>query len=270
VRLDLHCHSNHSDGSLSALELIQYAQHREIELLSITDHDNIDVYDEILNIETDIKIISGIEFSTTWNKIGIHVVGLNFDLKSAGLKQAISSQTIARMGRAKIIGKRLEKLGIKDTYKTIITTGKKYIGRPDFAQLLVKQGHCKDINSAFKKYLGAGKIGDVKNQWLTLKQVIDALKQASGMAVLAHPLFYRLTNSKLNRLIQEFKGLGGDGIEIVNGFQNPEKTDYLIMLCKKYNLLASMGSDFHSPSRWKRLGCDTQWLTATDVIWDKF
>ena len=270
MRIDLHCHSNHSDGSLSALELIKYAEQREIELLAITDHDNIDVYDEIKKIKTSIKIISGIEFSTTWSKIGIHIVGLNFDLDSVDLNRTISSQTNARIDRAKVIANRLEKHGIENAYNKIVGTGKKYIGRPDFAELLVKEGHCKDHNNAFKKYLGAGKVGDVKNQWLTLKEVIDRLKQASGMAVLAHPLYYNLSNSKLNRLIQDFKDLGGDGLEIVNGYQNPEKTDYLIKLCKKYNLLASIGSDFHSPSQWKHLGCDTAWLSNIDVIWDKF
>ncbi len=267
--VDFHCHSDCSDGQLSPVELIKWAEQRNVQMLSITDHDTLDAYQQ--KIKTPIKIITGIEFSTQWNKVGIHVVGLNVDANSKQLQQVVVAQKLQRLKRAEIIAKRLEKLGLKDALKTIQESQKKqFIGRPDFAQLLVNQGICTDFNQAFKKYLGTGKIGDVKNQWKKLNEVICAITQAGGVAVLAHPLYYQLSNSKLRRLLTDFKKAGGAGLEVINGYQNPDKTGYLSKLCQELEFNASIGSDFHSPNQWKKLGCDSRLIAELNPVWAEF
>ncbi len=266
--VDFHCHSTCSDGQLSPIELVKLAEQRKVKMLSITDHDTLDAYNQ--KIITPIKIITGIELSTQWNKIGIHIIGLNIDVTSKHLQEVVEAQKMVRIKRAEIIAKRLEKYGLENALELIKSSNHgSYIGRPDFAKLLVSQGICTDINQAFNKYLGAGKIGDVKNQWLNLDEIILAIKKARGVAVLAHPLYYKLTNAKLRRLLADFKNLGGDGLEVVNGYQNPDKTEYLAQLCTEFGFSASIGSDFHSSGQWKKLGCDTGLITELPAIWDK-
>lgn len=267
--LDFHCHTNCSDGELSPNKLIELAKQNSIKYLAITDHDNIDAYDLINQNQLDeLQLISGIEFSTTWNKIGVHIVGLNFDLKSPHIKNAIALQKQYRKNRAQIISNKLDKIGLSNAITKLTKLKKTQIGRPDFANLLVEEGICKDMKEAFKKYLGAGKIGDIKNQWLGFEEIIHTIKSAGGIAVLAHPLAYKLTNSKLKYLISEFKSNGGESVEVINGFQNRDKIEYLINLCKEFKLKASVGSDFHRPNNWTKLGCNSNLVSGVETIWD--
>ncbi len=267
--VDFHCHSNCSDGQLSPSGLIELAEERNVQTLAITDHDTLEAYQQ--NLKSSIKLITGIELSTVWNKIGIHVVGLNVDVKSKQLCQLVESQKLIRLKRAELIAKRLEKYGLKNALEEIKSKSQgSYIGRPDFAKLLVNQGICTDTNHAFKKYLGAGKTGDIKNQWQSMDEIIIAIIKAGGVAVLAHPLYYKLTNSKLRRLLIEFKNLGGVGLEVVNGYQNPDKTEYLSKLCQEFDFKASIGSDFHSHKQWKKLGCNSQIINGLNPIWAVF
>ncbi len=269
--VDFHCHTNCSDGELSPEMLVDLAKTNDIKILAITDHDNADAYSELkLDNLKGIKLISGIEFSTTWNKIGIHIVGLNFELSSDVINNAISKQKQFRIERAKIISKKLEKCGLENAYERLSQLKIKQIGRPDFAKLLVEEGICKDGTQAFKKYLGSGKVGDVKNQWLPFDEIIQSIQTAGGTAVLAHPLVYKMTNSKLKRLISDFKSAGGQAIEVISGYQNPDKTIYLQNLCKEFNLKASIGSDFHRHNDWTRLGCNTNMVLDMETVWEGF
>jgi predicted metal-dependent phosphoesterase TrpH len=267
MKIDLHCHSTYSDGSLTPLELLKKAEQKGIKILAITDHDNIDAHHELATINTSIQLITGVEFSSYWQKTGIHIVGLYVNIHSRTLTAAIKKQQSARDHRAKIISKKLEKLGLKNGYEQIKSKHpNRQIGRPDFAELLVSTGICKDRNQVYKKYLGAGKIGDVKNQWLDYQEIIAVIKRAGGVAILAHPLYYKLSNSKLNRLLQDFKKSGGQALEVINGYQNPDLTQYLIKLAQKYDFKASMGSDFHVPNRWCHLGCDSAYLQDLELV----
>lgn len=269
--VDLHCHSNCSDGALSPENLIKLAHKSDVELFSITDHDNVDAYSNINHIKTPLKIITGIEFSTVWNKIGIHIIGLNINTQSKQLQSSINSQKIARKDRAINISRRLEKYGLIDGYKKIISsTSPAQVGRPDFAKLLISEGIAKDWSQAFKKYLGAGKAGDVKSQWLSFNQVLACILESGGVPVLAHPLYYKLTNSKLKRLLADFVVQGGIGLEVLNGYQNTDKTQYLCQLCRDFGLRVSVGSDFHEPDGRKKLGIDIKYFTSMDSVWELF
>ena len=107
--IDLHCHTTCSDGELTPQQLLQLAEKQKIEVLAITDHDNIQAYAELKHISTTIKIITGVEFSTRWNKIGIHIIGLNFEITAKSIQQAVNYQQNARQQRAKLISQKLEK-----------------------------------------------------------------------------------------------------------------------------------------------------------------
>lgn len=270
--IDLHSHTTLSDGSLTPHELVLRAIEKGVDALAVTDHDTIDAYMELPASHDSIKLIAGIEFSTQWENTGIHVLGLNIDLGSDAINTGAQFQSEARLSRARIIGEKLAKKGIEDAFtgaRELAIGG--YIGRPHFAQHLVNVGKVSSIQAAFKKYLGAGKVGDVKQGWANLPQIIQWIRDANGIAVLAHPLKYKLTNSKLKRLLDCFLQEGGQGIEVVSGRQLPYQTQYLAQLCKQKNLLASCGSDFHRPTKhWAELGAFPQLPGNVIPVWDRF
>ena len=269
---DLHSHTTYSDGVLEPKELVSRALEKGVDVLSITDHDTIDAYQDLAVGHANIRIIPGIEFSTQWQNTGIHVLGLNVDVGSDALEAGTRYQAVARQSRAVMIGENLAKKGIKDAFAGASKLAKgNYIGRPHFARHLVNIGKVNSIQSAFKKYLGAGKTGDVKQHWVDLSKIIGWIRGANGIAVLAHPLKYKMTNSKLKRLLDDFLQLGGEGVEVVSGQQLPHQTQYMARLCEQKNLLASCGSDFHVPNKhWAELGAFSPLPRNVTPVWDRF
>ena len=269
---DLHSHTTLSDGVLTPRELIQRAVDKGVEALAITDHDTLDAYLEIPLIQDNIKLIPGIELSTQWETTGIHVLGLNVDLDSDAIKHAALTQSGARLERARRIGERLEKKGIKDAFGAARKLSKGgYIGRPHFAQHLINIGKVNSMNAAFKKYMGDGKAGDVKQHWADLPKIVQWIREANGIAVLAHPLKYKLTRTRLKKLLDSFIQAGGQGMEVVSGQQLPEQTRNLAQLCEQNDLLASCGSDFHMPGKpWAELGSFTALPNNVIPVWDRF
>jgi 3',5'-nucleoside bisphosphate phosphatase len=259
VKFDLHSHSHFSDGVLSPEMLVLRAKEREVDVLALTDHDTIAgiFLAQKAAAECGIRLISGIEFSSQWGKSGVHIVGLGFDLESQELAQAIDAQNAARSGRAEQIAQRLAKAGILGSLEGAqVLAGNAYVGRPHFAQYLVDVGAVANINSAFKKYLGAGKSADVKYQWPNMETIIQWIHAAGGVAVLAHPCKYDLTRTKMCALIKDFATAGGDALEVVSGMQAHPVTEDLAKIALANNLAASCGSDFHSPKQsWQELGC---------------
>jgi len=269
---DLHSHTTFSDGTLTPRELILRAVDKGVDVLSITDHDTLDAYREIPVGQDEIKLIPGIELSTHWFSIGIHVLGLNVDLDSEAIREAAKFQTDARLERAQKIGEILEKQGIEDAFSgaSEISVGG-YIGRPHFAQHIINIGKADSMQVAFKKYLGAGKAGDVKQHWADLPQIVQWIRGANGLAVLAHPMKYNLTRTKLNRLLDSFIQAGGQGMEVVSGKQQQQQTANMAGLCEQKNLLASCGSDFHMPGKlWAELGEFPSLPDKVTPVWDRF
>ncbi len=269
---DLHCHTTASDGTLSPEALIQLAIERDIDTLAITDHDTIRAH-QTLNLNTKhLNLISGIELSTQWRGVNVHIVGLNFQLDSTTMLNAVEQQQQARNERAEIIAEKLEQLGIEAPLagaKSI--AGDSTIGRPHFAEYLVNCGAVNNTKQAFKKYLGAGKPGDVKQLWAPLSQVVEWIRDAGGIAVLAHPAKYKLTNTKLGALCDDFITAGGQGFEVCSGLQLPSVTKHMAQLCEQKNLLASCGSDFHRPNQqWAELGRYSKMPEHCTPVWQHF
>jgi len=272
MKVDLHTHTSVSDGKLTVTELIELAKNRRIDMLSITDHDTVAGYRDLETVDTgNLAVIPGIEFSTQWQGVGIHIVGLNIELQHGKLLQGIEFQTRARQERAVKIASRLQKeLNIDDPLPAVMEiASNNNVGRPHFARHLLNIGAADSMESVFKKYLGSGKLGDVKETWATLPQVIEWITGSGGTAVLAHPLKYKLTRTRLLKLLDEFRELGGNGMEVVNGQQKPEETDKLATVCNARHLLASCGSDFHSPDHaWAGIGDFSKLPEICTPVWE--
>lgn len=245
---------------------------QRVDMLAITDHDNFDGLTEAREAASDsIRLISGIEFSAVWQGITIHIVGLDFDPDL--LQAAVQRQKAAREARSLKIADRLEKKGVANALEGAkrFATSNSIMGRPQFAKHLVAEGHFQTEADAFKKWLGAGKLGDVKTSWPDIQTVVTNVTGAGGHAVLAHPHHYKMTNRKLGRFLTEFKECGGEGIEVCVSGMSPETIEYLASLCEKYQLMASRGSDFHTPAnRWVELGRVAALPENVTPIWRAF
>ena len=271
---DLHTHSYCSDGQLSPQKLVELAKQSGVTVLALTDHDTVAGIAEAKEFADDaITIVAGIEFSALWNGRGIHIVGLQVDVDSTVLKGAVAAQTQARIDRAHTIAQRLEKVGIKGALEGAQHYAKgDSIGRPHFAQYLIDAGYVSTFAQAFKRYLGSGKPGDVKQCWPDIDTVIRWIKDAGGIAVLAHPDKYDLTRTKLYALLEHFVEAGGQALEVVSGKQDKSITDKLAKAANEFNLLASCGSDFHAPGQsWQALGQSSTTLPdGCQPVWQAF
>jgi predicted metal-dependent phosphoesterase TrpH len=272
LNADLHCHTTASDGDLRPAELVARAIGQGVEMLAITDHDTIDGWTEAKEAAKGqhIQLIPGIEFSAVWQRMTIHIVGLDFD--PALLQAAVQRQKAARETRTLTIAERLEKKGVANALegaRRFATS--ETVGRPHFARYLVAEGHFATEAEAFAKWLGTGKAGDVKTSWPGIQTVVTDITRAGGHAVLAHPHHYKMTNRKLGKLLTDFKACGGEGIEVCVSGMSAETIEYLASLCEKYELMASRGSDFHSPAnQWVELGRVAALPGKVAPIWTAF
>ncbi len=268
--VDLHTHTTASDGTLTPVELFELVRDAGVELWSVTDHDTVGAYAELEDAEG-IQLVAGVELSATWAGRSVHVVGLSVDLESADLQETLRRQQSARDRRAMIIAERLGRRGLDIDLDSIRrTTAAHSIGRPHFAKALVATGQVKDVKTAFRKHLGAGKPGDVKTEWPELEAAVMAIRSAGGTAVLAHPAKYRLTRSRLRCLADDFKAAGGDAIEIVCGPQEHGLTGRLTELAKDRGFSVSLGSDFHAPLPWSRPGVNAEVIRDCTPVWDRW
>ena len=270
---DLHTHSTASDGSLAPQELLSRAAANGVTCLSVTDHDTVDAYAKLdVSSCPGVTVIPGIELSTTWAGRNIHVVGLNIDPNNNDLANGIRQQKLARLQRAEKIAARLEKKGMDNPLEEVtkLANGAN-IGRPHFARYLVDKGIVADFGQAFRKYLGNGKAGDVRQCWSPMEDIIEWILAAGGTAVLAHPAHYKLTNTKLRLLAEDFISAGGQALEIVSGIQTKQLTDKLMRLCDDLQLMASCGSDFHTPGNsWSEVGKFTRLPANCRPVWDNW
>lgn len=271
---DLHTHSTASDGSLSPTDLVSRAVEQGVTVLALTDHDGTEGIFEAQQAAkgADLTLIAGVEISVTWGGTTIHIVGLNVDVKHPVLQNGLTTMRNYRVERAEKIASRLEKAGISGA----LEGAKKYasevmLGRVHFAKFLVEAKHAKDINDVFKRFLVRNKPGYVPGQWATLSDAVGWITAAGGQAVIAHPARYKITATKLRRLIADFKDAGGIGFEVVSGRQHPEEVKHMARLAEQFELLASCGSDFHTPDNtWVELGKLSALPNSCTPIWTAF
>ena len=276
MRVDLHCHSRASDGSLSPSELCERARQRSLQLLAITDHDTVEGYRAARDWlrqqgEGAPRLLAGVEYSCVWQNLGVHVVGLDIDIDCESSRAALAALRDARRRRAELIGERLAKLGMPGACEgALALAGDGQVGRPHFARYLVQQGHVRSEDEAFERYLGTGKAGDIKALWPNLEEVVARIRAAGGVPVLAHPLKYRQTATRLRKLVLAFQAAGGAAIEVVVGRQAADESRFMAQLCRQYGLEASVGSDFHRPGPWCELGDIAVLPADCEPVWRRW
>lgn len=274
IMIDLHCHSHFSDGELSPSALLAKALDSRVRVLALTDHDTtvglLPLHEAARG--SGITIINGIELSVRWKKYDIHILGLNINPAAEGMAVLIASQNEARVDRALKISECLAGCGVEDAYrKASEIAGHERVARPHFAQVLINEGMVRDMKAAFKRFLGRGKSAYVPTAWASIEDAVSAIIQAGGQAVIAHPLKYALTRSKLHELIEVFKEAGGVGVEVVSGDITVTHANELAGLCIRFGLLASSGSDYHGDTLSRvALGQQRALPVNCTPIWDQW
>jgi predicted metal-dependent phosphoesterase TrpH len=272
LNFDLHCHSSVSDGVLTPAQLVQRAAEKGVNVLALTDHDDMDGLAEAAQTaqEVGISFVNGVEISVSWSGVTLHVVGLNVDASHPELQAGLAVIQQGRRERAERIGHELAKHGIANAFEGALrhASNQRLVGRTHFARFLIEQGVCKDVRSVFKKYLVRGKPGYVSHEWTTLENAVTWIRESGGQAVLAHPGRYDIKGKATRRLLGEFKGMGGEGVEVVTGSHTPDQHALFAELAEFYGLLASRGSDFHAPGEHGReLGGGAALPTKCTPIW---
>jgi len=249
---DLHCHSIVSDGLLSPTALVARAQANDVDLLALTDHDEIGGLDEAMAAAKDagMRFVTGVEISVSWgDDQTVHIVGLNFDHRLPELVAGLARVRGGRDARAGRMAVELAKVGIDGAYEGAL----KYAGNPalisrsHFARYIVERGFAPDVKTVFDHWLAKGKPGYVSHPWAELHEALGWIKAAGGIAVIAHPCRYRLTPTERRELYVAFKELGGQGIEVVSGSHNEAEQREIASVAREFGFLASRASDFHGP-----------------------
>lgn len=251
LKVDLHCHSNVSDGVLTPEAVAKYAHGSGVDVWALTDHDEVGgiararAAAEALGM----RFVAGVEISITWANATVHIVGVQIDEHNPTLVKGLTDTRSGRDARGREIAAQLEKAGIPGAYEGAL----KYVANPDlmsrthFARYLVEIGVANNTPDVFRKYLTEGKPGYVPHRWASLEQAVGWIKAAGGVAVIAHPGRYKFSATAEGALFDEFKQLGGAAIEVVTGSHTPDQYPEYAELARRYGLLASRGTDFHAP-----------------------
>ena len=258
MKIDLHNHSYYSDGVLSPTEVVRLAKEESCDVFALTDHDTTDGLSEA-KTEADrlqMHFIPGVEVSAMWNNMTIHILGLDVDADNTVLQAGLKQHQDFRELRAEKMARSLGGAGVVGAYeKTKILAKTSMITRTHFAQMLIQEGVCKDMKSVFKRFLTGKKPGGVAGKWAQFDEVIEWIHASGGKAVLAHPLRYRMTNTKVKRMMSDLAANGCDGVEVVTGSSNADEITLMSQWVRELGLLASSGSDYHGwPNQRVRIG----------------
>lgn len=261
MRCDLHTHSFHSDGLLAPTEVVAHARIGGVELLALTDHDVTDGLDEarVAAEAAGIRFLPGVEISTTWEGMTIHIVGLGIDPASTILQDGLKRLRDIRNERALEIDRRLAKHRIPGALAGAAALARgAIVSRTHFARYLHAQGYAPSVGQVFNRYLGRGCPGHAPTVWVPIDEAVGWIRAAGGVAVLAHPARYRLSSGKRRLLLTAFKEGGGHAIEVVSGAHSPEDARHFARFAREFGFEASIGSDYHGPHEaggsWARPG----------------
>jgi predicted metal-dependent phosphoesterase TrpH len=251
LNIDLHCHSNVSDGMLSPAEVVARAAANGVHVLALTDHDDVAgiAAAHAAADAAGLTLIPGVEISVSWGGQTVHVVGLRIDPTYPSLAAGLHGIRLGRIERAQRMSADLAQHGITGSYEGAFSyaANKQMLGRVHFARWLVAQGHAPDMRTAFRRFLTRGNPGYVQHQWTTLENAVGWIRASGGMAVIAHPGRYDFKARELHLLLDDFRSLGGEGIEVITGSHHPSEYGKFADLARAFGLKASRGADFHAP-----------------------
>ncbi|MDV2470269.1 PHP domain-containing protein [Acinetobacter chinensis] len=279
--LDLHTHSNISDGTLSPAQLVQAAHERGVHTLALTDHDTMDGLDAAGAAAQTVgmTIVSGVEISSQWSRpstkksYGVHIVALNMQ-NPEPLQRVLEQQKQIRASRARQICDLLVPLIGQDIYEDVLSKVDHIpdrVTRTHIAKTLVEKGIVSRVQQAFDKYIKEGKKAYVRFDGLGLEETVQVIHESGGFAVLAHPTKYDLSATNIRYLIELFAGYGGDAVELPPNIEPASTRQMVDRMIAQFNLKVSVGSDYHGDHMpWIKLGNIPRVKEGQVGIWESF
>ena len=262
---DLHMHTTASDGTLSPMELAEYAAGRGVTIMAVTDHDAFEGADSLRGADTPIPVITGVELSMKDMK-GLHLLGYGMT-DAPQLRQTVRSLAEKRITRAARMVEKLNQMGFPLDYEEIRSAAKGTVGRLHIARAMVEKGYVRNTEAAFNKYIGEGREGYVPNESLTMAQALPLMRQNGFVPVLAHPAELEIKETMLRMLIESWQQQGLMGVEVYHPSQQKRGFAPLDSTVRRMGLLVTGGSDFHSGTdrRHGQPGCTAAyWHHAQD------
>ena len=252
--IDMHTHTNYSDGDLSPQELIRLAIDKRIGTIAITDHDTIEGIKKVnknedIIVDSGIKIINGIELSAKTDKGRMHILGYGIDLNNSALNKKMIDLKDNSINSVLSIMEQIKRdYGIKFSYNDIkeLVNANHNLGRPDLAKLCIKYGYANTVQDAFDKYLiDAYNKTRQNSKGLQYQECLELITNSGGIPVLAHPKSLELSEKEFLILLKDMISCGLKGIEVYHSSHTKEEMKYYLEIANKYDLLISGGSDYH-------------------------
>lgn len=248
MKVDLHTHSIHSDGTMTPKELMEYAKSKGLTYLAITDHDDIEGSKKLVNLNHEgITIYSGVELNAKVPKGQMHILGYNFDLYNEYLNDRLNELKRISIDTIKLYIAQIENdFGIflpKEELEALLSK-EGNIGRPQLALIMIKYGYVENVNEAFKKYLRDDKVRHLKKS-ISKEECLSMIENAGGISSLAHPWSLKLSNEELYEEVKYLVSVGLKGIEVYHSKNTKEQIEYYHYLAKEFGLLETGGTDFH-------------------------
>lgn len=246
AHIDLHLHTTFSDGSLSPEAVVAEAAERDVRLIAITDHDELDgiVPAQVAGRPLGVEVMCGVEINTTVGREEVHILGYGFPVDSPVLREGLQQLRAARLERAQLMLERLRKLGYPlDAQRVLAISGSGSIGRPHIARALLQEGYVTSVRDAFDRLLGQRCPAYIPRAQYRPEMAIALIRRSDGFAVLAHP-------GKLGdpiRIIQQMVNAGLQGMEVYHSDHSSAVTTRMLQLANRYGLIITGGSDSHGP-----------------------
>jgi len=258
-RYDLHTHSTESDGVLTPTQLVERAAAFNVDVLALTDHDAVGGLAEAARVaeRVGVRLVHGTELSVSWRDLTVHILGLGIDSACPELLEGLRTIRAGREQRGQLMAASLAKAGIAGAFEGAMqyATSEQLLSRTHFARFLVESGHVKEVRDVFKRYLTPGKPGYVEHTWASMADAVGWIRAAGGRSALAHPGRYKVNRAGMRAMLDEFKGYGGDGIEVITSSHTVTQYGEFAEHARRYGFLASCGSDYHGPGEsWMELG----------------
>ncbi len=255
--VDLHVHSNKSDGTLSPSDLVTLALAKGLSAFALTDHDTTAGIDEAMEAAEkarmqghDIEVIPGIEFSTEYEGKDVHIVGIDIDYRSEAFQKYLKDFQESRDNRNRKMCAKLSEHGVDITYEKLRAEfSNSVLTRAHYAKYMLEHGAVKSMSEAFDRYIGDRAPCFLPREKVTPSQAVSLILTSGGIPILAHPILYHMSDARLDKLVSTLKDVGLIGIEAIYSTYNSAEERQIRKLAKKYELHISGGSDFHGDTK---------------------
>lgn len=250
--IDLHVHSNESDGTLTPAEVVALAKEQGLSAIALTDHDTIGGLPAARQaaVEAGIELVPGIELSTDYNGTEVHILGYYVDTENSVFLQQLNHFRTGREERNRKMTEKLQNIGFDITYEALTAAfPDSVLTRAHFARYLTDHGMVKDMDTVFRKYIGNNCSCYVPREKITPFAAIDLIHAGGGLAYFAHPVLCHMNYDRLDAFIKAMKECGLTGLEAVYSTYMPGDERNMRRFAAKYDLLISGGSDFHGSNK---------------------